>query len=151
MEVEDRPSSKSVLLPVTWTLTDQKGRTLEALVLGRTPGAVKLRRLSDGQEFEIGIETLAAADQERVRQLPIEMIPSAPPVTTPKLSWAAQRVQDELDETVKEIATTQELFVGTSSKIQRRTLKSTLDRLVQKEAKLRSELTELTNAEQQGR
>lgn len=146
------PSTEPVQLPVRWTLTDQTGRTLEAMVLGRTLNKVKLRRLSDNQEFEIGIETLTPADQERIKQLPIAAVPKSPAAASKsKMSWEAQRIQEDLDETLKEIASTQELHMSTDSKIQRRTLGSKLNRLLNREAELRAQLNELLRAEQQRR
>lgn len=53
--------------PLRRTLTATDGRTLDAVLLGRTETAVRIRRQADGQEFVIPLEKLAAADRDFIR------------------------------------------------------------------------------------
>jgi hypothetical protein len=58
--------------PHTFTSTD--GRKLTAVIVARTDGAVTLRRVEDGQVFELPLDKLSAADQTRVRDSTIPVM-----------------------------------------------------------------------------
>lgn len=49
------------------TLKAADGRTLDAVLLGRTETAVSVRRQADGQEFVIPLEKLSSADRDFIR------------------------------------------------------------------------------------
>ncbi len=49
-------------------LTHRDGRTLEAVLLGRTDTEVKLRRVSDGREFTMVLADLSDADRAFIQE-----------------------------------------------------------------------------------
>ena len=51
-------------LPVEHTITDTSGRKMEATILAKTAITVKIRRASDGKEFDLSIQKLSPDDQK---------------------------------------------------------------------------------------
>lgn len=68
------PPPAEASAPLRRTLTAMDGRTLDAVLLGRTENAVSVRRQADGQEFVIPLEKLSAADRDFIRAsaLPVQ-------------------------------------------------------------------------------
>jgi hypothetical protein len=61
-----RVYSTNPLFGKTRTWTDKDGKTVEAEFRGFADGRVKLRRTTDGRDFEVPITNLSAADRELV-------------------------------------------------------------------------------------
>ncbi len=148
------PSSRAVkttvpertVLPVNWSLTDVKGRTIEATILGRDEKSLRFKRLSDGKDFEIPLSTLSEADRNRA----MKISPSPRPAEELEETWEIQRKQDELDRLSEDIVRLQQVFSASNSAIEKRSLTSQLERLGEKESKIRAELDELRQQENRG-
>ncbi len=69
----ETPAAETPAQPVTpaelrRVLTHRDGRTLEAVLLGRTDTEVKLRRVTDGREFTMLLADLSDADRAFIQE-----------------------------------------------------------------------------------
>jgi hypothetical protein len=68
-QVAVQPEQPSVTMPVTRTITDTKGRTIEGTILGKSDTEITFQRKGDTKQFEIKLETLSPSDQEFIAAL----------------------------------------------------------------------------------
>lgn len=91
VETEAKPtrSLKSIIgkatanFPLDRTLVDSQGRPLKATVLGKSNGALVVKRSSDGRQFQIPLANLSANDQQFFSSMPdrhVEIVNSGPVV-----------------------------------------------------------------------
>ena len=62
--------------PLRRTLTSTDGRTLEADLLARGRDAVRIRRVSDAQEFTLPLDKLSEPDRTFIRDSELPPIPA---------------------------------------------------------------------------
>lgn len=63
------PAIASEITPAKRLITDEKGRTMDGVIVAKTTDTITFKRQNDGRRFEIKIATLSANDQEFIRGL----------------------------------------------------------------------------------
>ncbi len=69
------PPAEQVTYPLPHVIHDIKGRPLEGVIVGKTPGQLYLIRSADRMHFKIPIDTLAPEDREYAENLPVQVPP----------------------------------------------------------------------------
>lgn len=126
-------------LPVRWKLADLEGRSIDAMIIGKSGDSITLIRMSDGKRFELPVLRLSEEDQKRVRSLPTKTAPSRHPSESSHYRMA----QAKLDETDARIAELTSILNTSDSRIQIRSAHSEMERLLTQRVKLLEDLKEL--------
>jgi len=137
--------------PITRTITDNKGRPLEATIIGRDTTSITVIRKSDGTRFAIPYERLSVPDQAFVLKLPLHDATPSPAgtdtVSTPTdssergiIGFRRNRLR-ELDERIR--ANDNLLYQIGPNTVKGRSLMSENERLVKERAGITQEIHEL--------
>lgn len=126
-------------LPVRWKLTDHSGRSIDAMIVGKSGDSITLIRVSDGKRFELPVVRLSEEDQKRVKPVPITMAPSRHPLE----SSHYRMTHSKLDEVDARIAELKVIMRTSNSLIQIRSADSETERLQNQRLELLEDLKEL--------
>ena len=91
---------ESTEYPIHRTLTSADGRSLDVVIHGRSTSNLSIERLSDGQRFDLPIETLDTVDREFSQLLPVtkkESEVAAPEIKKPEPEIVDSYIQSRLD------------------------------------------------------
>lgn len=132
------PETKPTI-PVRWTLTDADGRTLDAMIVGKSSTTITLVRTADGKRFDLAMAMLSESDQTRVNQLDNKVAPSNHPMESSLYRMGQARLDDVENRIVEQIA----IIDSTDSDIKRRSAYSELRRLKAEKMEVMKELKEL--------
>lgn len=142
----DTPSaSSSEPSSLTRTLTDSKGRKIEATIVGHEPGFITIVRKLDQQTFRLAVTDLSNSDQDYVKALPMfgespeeaEADKNSEPESRDIASFQKKRIAD-IDREIEELKKEKEAYKPNS--INWRSLHSKILRLQSEKQKLLTEI-----------